>query len=82
MQKLLETFAFTMLIAGQFLAAIVAISKRAILYPDSRKQRQHRDLPDTSERADPEAMPGEAGQTSRNVGQLTRSARAASRPNW
>jgi hypothetical protein len=62
MQKLLETFAFTMLIAGQFLAAIVTLSKRAILYPDSRKQRQLQDQPQSPERTDPEE-PAESAET-------------------
>jgi hypothetical protein len=33
MAKLLETLAFVMLIGGQFLSAIVVVSKRAVLYP-------------------------------------------------
>jgi hypothetical protein len=67
MQKLLETFAFTLLIGGQFLAAIVTLSKRAFLYPDSRKQRQLQDPPDSPERADAEAVdaPGERAGKSR-----------------
>jgi hypothetical protein len=55
MQKLLETLAFTMLIGGQFLAAVVTISKRAFLFPSSKKQRRLEDQPRSSEHTSPEA---------------------------
>ena len=39
MAKLLETLAFVLLIGGQFLSAIVLMSKRSVLYLESAKRR-------------------------------------------
>jgi hypothetical protein len=39
----LEALAFALLIGGQFLAAIVSISKRAQLYPDSGRPNVDQD---------------------------------------
>jgi hypothetical protein len=37
MRHLLETLAFTLLIGGQFLAAVVTASQRCRLYPDAKR---------------------------------------------
>ena len=45
----LEALAFALLIGGQFLAAIVLISKRAQLYPDSGRPNGEQDRPQPTE---------------------------------
>jgi hypothetical protein len=47
----LETLAFALLIGGQFLAAVVLISKRASIYRDMRQPELDRDQPQLSERS-------------------------------
>ena len=47
----LETLAFALLIGGQFLAAIVLISKRASIYGDVRQPELNHDQPQLSERS-------------------------------
>jgi hypothetical protein len=48
MQVFLETLAFALLIGGQFLAAIVLMSRRASLYPDTNRAPVSKDLPQPS----------------------------------
>jgi len=43
MQKILETIAFAMLIGCQFLAALVTLSKRAVLYPGANSRQGHQE---------------------------------------
>jgi hypothetical protein len=38
MQRILETLAFSLVIGGQFFAALVSTAKRAVLYPDAKHQ--------------------------------------------
>jgi hypothetical protein len=38
MQKVLEALAFSLVIGGQFLAALVMTTKRALLYPDAKSR--------------------------------------------
>ena len=67
MQKILETFAFAMLIGGQFLAALVTLSKRAVLYPDADKQQGHRDPARMPRESDPRQSIGRERKPERGV---------------
>ena len=48
MNGVLETMAFVLVIAGQFLAAIVLISKRKAIYADSEARVSGEDLAEAS----------------------------------
>ena len=50
MANFLETLAFALVIGGQFLAAIVLISKRQQLYADVRESRIEKDQPQPERR--------------------------------
>ena len=51
MASYLETLAFALIIGGQFLAAVVLISKRDSIYRDMRQPQLDRDRPQLGERS-------------------------------
>jgi hypothetical protein len=51
MASYLETLAFALLIGGQFLAAVVLISKRDSIYRDMRQPERDRDQSQSGERS-------------------------------
>jgi hypothetical protein len=53
MQRVLEALAFSLVIGGQFLAALVMTAKRALLYPDAKSRVGERAIHATDEVFEP-----------------------------
>jgi hypothetical protein len=67
MQRVLEAVAFSLVIGGQFLAALVMTAKRALLYPDAKNRAGQPAIQATDELFEPLSLEGPEQPANQNA---------------